>query len=64
MKKPNRPGNSQRQTELVRQGNEQVRLRREKLRAFTDCVNQAIRRPMLQGKIEQNEGSQVNSLWE
>lgn len=38
-----RPGNSRRQTELVRQANEQIRLRGEKLRAFTDCVNQAMR---------------------
>ncbi|MCS6294135.1 MAG: hypothetical protein H8J66_13780 [Nitrospira sp.] len=37
-----RPGNSRRQTELVRQANEQIRLRGEKLRAFKDCVNQAI----------------------
>ena len=28
---------------LVKQGNEQIRLRGEKLRAFTDCANQAIR---------------------
>ena len=38
-----RPGDSRRQSELVRQANEQIRLRGEKLRAFTDCVNQAIR---------------------
>lgn len=50
------PGNSRRQTELVKQGNEQIKLRGERLRAFTDCVNQANRRPMLQGKVEQNEG--------
>lgn len=37
------PGNSRRQTELVKQANEQIRLRGEKLRAFTDCVNQALR---------------------
>lgn len=37
------PGNSRRQTELVRQANEQIRLRGETLRAFKDCVNQAIR---------------------
>lgn len=39
-----RPGlpNEQRTT-LVKQGNEQIRLRGEKLRAFTDCVNHAIR---------------------
>jgi hypothetical protein len=34
--------NEQRST-LVKQANEQIRLRGEKLRAFTDCVNQAIR---------------------
>lgn len=50
------PGNSRRQTELVKQGNEQIKLRGERLRAFTDCVNQATRGPMLQGKVEQNEG--------
>jgi hypothetical protein len=38
-----RPGNSRRQSALVKQANEQIRLRGEKLRAFTDCVNQAIR---------------------
>ncbi len=38
-----RPGNSRRQTELVKQGNEQIRLRGIKLRAFVDCVNQAMR---------------------
>ena len=38
-----RPGNSRRQTQLVTQANEQIRLRGEKLRAFKDCVNQAIR---------------------
>ena len=53
-----RPGNSRRQSELVRQANEQIRLRGEKLRAFTDCVTQANRRPMLQGKVEKNEGPQ------
>lgn len=39
-----RPGNSRRQSELVKQANEQIRLRGEKLKAFTDCVNQANRR--------------------
>lgn len=53
-----RPGNSRRQSELVGQANEQIRQRGEKLRAFTDCVNQANRRPMLQGHIEQNEPPQ------
>ena len=38
------PGNSRRATALVKEANEQIRLRGEKLRAFTDCVNQAIRR--------------------
>jgi hypothetical protein len=38
-----RPGNSRQQSALVKQANEQIRLRGEKLRAFTDCVNQAIR---------------------
>lgn len=38
-----RPGNSRRQTELVRQGNEQIKLRGQKLKAFTDCANQANR---------------------
>jgi hypothetical protein len=38
-----RPGNSRRQTELVRQANEQIKLRGQKLKAFTDCVNQATR---------------------
>jgi hypothetical protein len=38
-----RPGNSRRQSALVKQANEQIRLRGEKLRAFTDCVNQALR---------------------
>lgn len=52
-----RPGNSRRQTELVKQANEQIALRGDKLRAFTDCVNQANRRPMLQGRIEQHEPS-------
>ncbi len=51
------PGNSRRQTELVKQANEQIALRGDKLRAFTDCVNQANRRPVLQGRIEQNEPS-------
>ena len=51
-----RPGNSRRQTELVKQANEQIALRGDTLRAFTDCVNQANRRPMLQGRVEQNEG--------
>ncbi|MBA5865442.1 MAG: hypothetical protein GDA67_01965 [Nitrospira sp. CR1.3] len=37
------PGNSRRQSELVKQANEQIRLRGERLRAFTDCVNQALR---------------------
>ncbi len=54
-----RPGNSRRQSELVKQANEQIRLRGEKLRAFTDCVTQANRRPMLQGKVEKNEGPQA-----
>lgn len=44
-------------TELVRQANQKIQMRGEKLRAFTDCVNQANRRPMLQGRIEQNEPS-------
>jgi len=39
-----RPGNSRRQTELVKQANEQIRLRGEKLRAFYDCAGQANRR--------------------
>jgi hypothetical protein len=38
-----RPGNSRQQSALVKQANEQIRLRGEKLRAFTDCVNQTIR---------------------
>jgi hypothetical protein len=38
-----RPGNSRRQTELVRQANEQIKLRGQKLKAFTDCVNQGTR---------------------
>jgi hypothetical protein len=38
-----RPGNSRQQSALVKQANEQIRLRGDKLRAFTDCVNQAIR---------------------
>jgi hypothetical protein len=38
-----RPGNSRRQSELVRQANEQIRLRGEKLRALKDCVNLIIR---------------------
>jgi hypothetical protein len=38
-----RPGNSRQQSALVKQANEQIRLRGEKLRAFTDCVNEAIR---------------------
>jgi len=53
-----RPGNSRRQSELVKQANEQIRLRGEKLRAFTDCANQANRRPLLEGHVEQNEPSQ------
>ena len=53
-----RPGNSRRQSELVRQANEQIRMRGEKLRAFTNCVNQANRRPVLEGHIEQNEPPQ------
>lgn len=44
-------------TELVRQANQKIQMRGEKLRAFTDCVNQANRRPMLQGRIDQNEPS-------
>lgn len=50
-----RPGNSRRQTELVRQANEQIKLRGQKLKAFTDCVNQATRRPMLEARVQQNE---------
>ena len=42
-------------TELVRQANQKIQLRGDKLRAFTDCVNQSNRRPMLQGRIEQDE---------
>lgn len=42
-------------TELVRQANQKIQMRGDKLRAFTDCVNQANRRPMLQGRIEQHE---------
>jgi len=38
-----RPGNSRRQTELVKQANEQIRFRGEQLRAFMSCVNQATR---------------------
>jgi hypothetical protein len=37
------PGNKQ-ASALVKQANEQIRLRGEKLKAFTDCVNQANRR--------------------
>ncbi|HEU4683521.1 MAG TPA: hypothetical protein VFS39_03355 [Nitrospira sp.] len=37
------PGNSRRQSELVKQGNEQIKRRGEKLKAFTNCVNQANR---------------------
>ena len=46
-------------SELVRQANQKIQMRGDKLRAFTDCVNQANRRPMLQGHIEQNEGPQA-----
>lgn len=42
-------------TELVRQANHKIQMRGEKLRAFTDCVNQSNRRPMLQGRVEHNE---------
>ena len=39
-----RPGlRNEQRTALVKQANEQIRLRGGKLRAFTDCVNQAIR---------------------
>ncbi len=34
---------NEQRTALVKQANEQIRLRGDKLRAFTDCVNQAIR---------------------
>lgn len=41
--------------ELVRQANVKIQMRGDKLRAFTDCVNQSNRRPLLQGRVEQNE---------
>jgi len=40
-----RPGlRNEQRTALVKQANEQIRLRGDKLRAFTNCVNNAIRR--------------------
>jgi hypothetical protein len=47
------PGNSRRQSELVKQGNEQIRQRGEKLKAFTDCVNQANRREGEKGIVRE-----------
>jgi hypothetical protein len=49
---------STQRTALRRQGMEQIKLRGERLRAFTDCVNQANRRRLLEGHVEQNEPPQ------
>jgi hypothetical protein len=43
MEEASRPGDSQRQSALVRQANEQFAARGRSLRAFQDCVNTAIR---------------------
>lgn len=50
-----RPGNSRQQSTLVRQANELIRQRGDKLEAFKDCVNEANRRPPLQGRAEKNQ---------
>lgn len=50
-----RPGSSSQQSALVRQANELIRQRGIKLEAFKDCVNEANRRPPLQGRAEKNQ---------
>lgn len=59
-----RPGNSGHQTALVKQANEQIRLRGEKLRAFTDCVNQAVRQnaPLADQFASSSDGTPIDQV--